>query len=294
MQPVVYIDMLFLLNLIMDSVILFATSVFLKKEPHIIRMSIAAIFGATYSSLMFFPQLSVIYTAVFKAIFLFLTVWIAFPEKTVRKLLKNASVFFSVYLIFGGIVFTLIFATDFGTTVGTVVSNGEIYFDVSIGTILVSAAMAYIIIYIISYIKKENARLDKITVDVQIFFNGKFIRTKALCDTGCNLADPITGTPAIIISPRLAKDLLPKDIPIRSLGDKYRILPFSTVDSQKGIMHGFVPDNIIIQNHQRVKAVVGISHAEMTEFSAILNCDILKQTTHGKVVTHNNEAELHS
>ncbi len=294
MQPVVYIDMLFLLNLLMDSVILFATSVFLKKELHIIRISIAAIMGAAYSSFMFFPQLSIIYTAVFKVIFLFLTVWIAFPGTTGKELLKNAVVFFSVSLIFGGIMFTLIFTTDFGTTVGTVVSNGEIYFDVGYGTLLTSAVAAYVIIYIISYIKKENARLDKITVDTEIFFNGKSVKTKAMCDTGCSLADPITGTPAIIISPRLAGQLLPKDIPLNSFGDKYRVLPFSTVDNQKGIMHGFVPDKVIIQSNEAVKAVVGISRVEMSEIPAILNCDILKQTTHRKVVTHNNEADLHS
>lgn len=250
--------------------------------------------GAVYSSFMFFPQLSVIYAAVFKVIFLFLTVWIAFPGKTLRELLKNTAVFFGVNLVFGGIMFTLIFATDFGTTVGTVVSNGEIYFDVSFGTILISAAAAYIIIYVISYIKKENTQLDKITVDVQIFFNGKTVEAKALCDTGCSLADPFTGTPAIIISPRLAEELLPNDIPLISLGDKYRVLPFSTVDNQKGIMHGFVPDKVIIQKTEQVRAIVGISPAEMSDFPAILNCDILKQTTHGKVVTHNNEAELHS
>ncbi len=272
-----YIDILFLLNFLMNSATIFATSLFLKVKLHIIRLLLSSALCALYASVMFFPQISFMYSTIFKILFWLLTVRLSFPADNIVGLFKNAVVFFSVNLIFGGFLFALIFATDFGTTMGAVISNGIIYLNISPGIILLSAFLACAIVFTISFIKKQKLEYARRVIDVQIFFNGKNTTVKALCDTGCNLREPISGAPALIISPETASELLPSDFPKNNR--RYRILPFCTVDNSNSFMHGFIPDKILLENTEILHSVVGISNTKLADYSAILNPELLETNT---------------
>ncbi len=287
MKPIVYVDMLFLLNFLMDSVTIYATGFLIKKAVHIPRMILSATVSALYSAIMFFPQVSFLYSVLFKIIFLILSVWLAFPTRTLKNLAKNIIMFFAVNLIFGGMVFAIIFATDFGTSVGSVVSNGEVYINITPSVLMSSTVLAYLIAYLTSYIKQLNVKHSKLTTPATIWFCSKNVTVTALCDTGCSLSDPATGYPAMIISPECGKKLLPEPfftalstggiIP-QDFKNRYRIIPFSTIDNKNGIMHGFIPDKVSIQGHEIPKIVIAVSKTVVNKdenFSAILNPELL-------------------
>lgn len=288
MKPIVYVDMLFLLNFLMDSVIIYATGLLAKKPIHIPRMIISATVSALYSAIMFFPQVSFLYSVSFKIIFLILSVWLAFPARTLKVLLKNTVVFLAINLIFGGMVFVIIFATDFGASVGSVVSNGEVYINITPSILMSSTVLAYITAYLTSYIKKHNVKQSKLALPATIWFGTKNITVTALCDTGCSLSDPTSGYPAMIISYEYVKKLLPKtffeslttgEIIPQEFKDRYRILPYSTIGNKNGIMHGFIPDKVYIHGHEISKIVIAISKTIINrdaDFSAILNPELLK------------------
>ncbi len=286
MEPVVYIDMLFLLNFFMNSATIFATSMFLKVQLRITRLLLTAALSALYASVMFFPQISFMYSIFSKAVFWLLTVRLAFPSKSLATLTKNAIVFFAVNLIFGGTMFALIFATDFGTTMGAVVSNGEIYLNISFRALGLSALLACTTVYIIAFIKKQTVESRKNTVEARIFLNNNSVTVKALCDTGCNLTEPISGYPAIIISPEIAHRLLPCDSFFNST--RYRLLPFCTIDNTNSFMHGFIPDRVVLDNTEIIHAAVGISNTKLNGYSAIFNPELL-ETNNRKVVNIQNE-----
>lgn len=287
MKPVVYIDMLFLLNFLMDSVTLYATALFLRKNLTVLRMLLSATVAALYSTVMFFPQLSFMHSILTKTIFLFIISYLAFPSKTPSVLLKTGIVFFGVNTVFGGIMLVLIFATDFGSMLGAAVSNGEIYLSISFELLLISTLLAYTVIYTIAYIKKQNIQNEQITTLLTIHFADKHITTSALCDTGCSLCDPISGAPAVIISPQIAKKLLSTEF---LNGDfeipetKYRPLPFATVDNLKGIMDGFIPDKLIIDGKEIIHSVIGISKAELDTYYAIFNPRLIENNIQRKAV----------
>ncbi len=286
-KPIVYVDMLFLLNFLMDSVIIYATGLLVKKAIHIPRMILSATISALYSAIMFFPRVSFLYSVFFKIIFLVLSVWLAFPARTLKVLVKNTIMFLAVNLIFGGMVFVVIFVTDFGTAVGSVVSNGEVYINITPSVLISSTVLAYIVAYITSYIKQHNIKQSKLTTPATIWFGTKNITVTTLCDTGCSLSDPISGYPAMIISHEDGKELLPKSffeslttggiIP-QEFKNRYRIIPFSTIDNRNGIMHGFIPDKVYIHGHEISKTVIAVSKTLLnsdTGFSAILNPELL-------------------
>lgn len=287
MEPVVYIDMLFMLNFIMNSAVIFATAVLLQKEFRIFRLLAVSSASAIYSTVMFFPQISFLYSAVIKLFFWLITAFAAFPEKRLAPLFRNTLTYLAANLIFGGTMFFLIFFTGFGTTVGSVVSNGEIYLDISFSTLLASAFFAYCIIYTLSYIKTQNIKSKNLTVGITIFFCGNSISATALCDTGCTLSDPITSYPAIIISPTLAKTLFTTEESLCTYSEKYRILPFSTIDRSKGFLHGFIPDKVLIEEKTITRVVIGISETDMKDYPAILNYKLMETSVSGKAVTIN-------
>lgn len=287
MKPIVYVDMLFLLNFLMDSVTIYATSFLIRKNVHIQRMILSATVSALYSAIMFFPQVSFLYSFLFKVIFLIFSVWLAFPTTTIKNLARNTMMFFAVNLIFGGMVFFIIFATDFGTAVGSVVSNGEVYLNITPSILIYSTVLAYIIAYLTSYIKQHNIKQSKLTATATIWFETKNITITALCDTGCSLSDPANGYPAMIISYEYGKKLLPKPffeslttcgIVPQEFKNRYRIIPFSTIDNKNGIMHGFIPDKVYINNQKISKIVIAVSKTIINrdaDFSAILNPELL-------------------
>jgi len=279
-KPIVYIDMLFLLNFLMDSVTLYATALFLKKSLAVWRMTLSAAIAALYSCVMFFPQLSFMYSLFLKVVFLFAISTIAFPSRIPAVILKNGVVFFGVNTVFGGILLTLIFATDFGRILGAAVSNGEIYLNISFELLIISTLLAYTVVYIISYIKKQNIQNTKVTARLTIYFADKEVTISALCDTGCTLCDPISGAPAVVISPKIARELLPQGHP----ETKYRPLPFVTVDNAKGILDGFIPDKLTVDGNEITHSVIGISKTDIETFSAIFNPELIEKNNQRKAV----------
>lgn len=280
MKSVVYIDILFLINFLMDTVIVYASSLILKRDIHILRLALSAALMAAYSAAMFFPQLSVMYSLLFKIAFMPLTVAAAFPTRSPRQLLKNTAVFCGVCALFGGISFLLIFATDFGTAVGAAVSNGEIYIAWDFPQLAAAAAAAYAAVFAVSYVNTRCRARAKYIYNVSVSLGEKSVRLRALLDTGC-AAEDIFGAPALIINRNCAKELLPYGFPhSAAFSDRYRALPYKTVGQNTGIMHAFVPDLVLIGCKETKKCVVGISEVSLSEgkdFDAIFNPVLLDE-----------------
>ena len=280
MTPIVYIDMLFLLNLLMDTITLYSASLLLKRSISVLRLFLVSVLLSVYSCTMFFPYISFLYTLAGKLFILCLATILAFPSRSIGDIIKNTIVFFSASAFFGGIIFALIFSTNFGTSVGAAISNGE----------MLSLTISYICIYTLSYIKRHAIIQSSCITWLEISLFSKTIRIKAFADTGCSLCDPLFDRPAIIIGPNAAKKLLPQKIlkefngtlNVFSLGDyatRYCALPFCTIDSKSGILHGIVPDKIILDDKCIEKCVIALPNNDLcqtSEFDAIFNPLILR------------------
>ncbi len=278
MKPVVYIDLLFLINFLMDSVIIYAASLMLKRSLKISRLFFSACVSAVYSAVMFFPQLTILFSLIFKIVFFILPSIIAFPTKDVFLILKNTIILSVSYAAFGGVMFFLIFATNFGTSVGAAVSNGEIYINISSVTLVISTIFAYLMVYIMSFVNHKGINLQKKITKANICYEGKTITVNALMDTGCSLTDPLSGKPVFIISPGVMKDLTTMNL-AEFKNKNCHTIPFSTIENSNGTMFGFIAEYIAFENLIIKSAIVGISPICLnsnSEFDAIFNPEILK------------------
>ncbi len=287
MEPIVYIDLLFLINFLMDTVIIYTCSKILKKDLKIMRLTVSSSLAAFYSTLAFFPRLSFLSSVIFKIIFFIMPSIVAFPTRKIIEITKNTLILCVTYAVFGGVMFLLIFATDFGTTVGAAVSNGEIYLNISSSVLLLSVILAYLLVYVMSYVNNKNIKINKNIIKAEICFDNKKITVNALEDTGCSLVDPLSGKPVFVLCHSIAEKLLPKafwdyinnhDADISEFYNRYKILPFSTIENSSGIMSGFICDYIKFENISISSVVVGISPISLSnnnEFDAILNPEII-------------------
>ncbi len=288
MKPVVYIDILFLLNFFVNTVTIYISFILTRQDVKFRRLAASAGFLSLYSCIIFFPEIGFMYTLTGKTIALTLACLIAQPTKSWLKLIKNIAVLFLSTAILGGIAFTLIFATDFGTTVGSAVSNGEFYINIKASTLTISILLSYACVYIISEIKKSAQIHHCHMSDITITFEENKVSLKGFFDTGCHLCEPISKSPAIIINKNIAKKLIPEmlfdacvDVSCKIVPDKYltkyRIIPYSTIDSHKGYLSGIFPDFVSIDGKTVDKCIIAVSKENLNpdgNYDAIFGTEI--------------------
>ena len=196
MEVKVYVDALFIINFIIDYVLLSVTSFFIKKSPKIPRMCVASGTGALFASYSFFMSWDRTFSFAFTVVVAFLMVVIAFGVKKTSVLLKNTSVFFLVSTVTAGVGFSFVFMGKAGQHYA--INNGIFYADVDAYTLLFIFTLSVITIHgATGYIKRQKIKSNYL-YNVTIEKNGKTISDIALFDSGNFLTDPITQKSVIV------------------------------------------------------------------------------------------------
>lgn len=196
MEVKVYVDVLFIINFIIDYILLSITSFFIKKPPKISRMCLSAVTGAAYASFAFFMPTGAILSLLFSVAVAVLMVVIAFGTKKASVLLKNTAVFFLVSGSTAGVGFSLVFMGKAGQRYA--INNGIFYADIDAYTMLFIFVVSVITIHgATGYVKKQKIKSNYL-YNVTIEKNGRTISDIALFDSGNFLTDPITQKSVIV------------------------------------------------------------------------------------------------
>ncbi len=272
-MPVVYIDVLFLLNLVVDYFILLAVSALFHRRDKRWRLLLAAALGALYASLLFFPQLGFLYTAGLKLVFSAAVVAAAFRFGGWRGFLKLLLVFYAVSMLFAGVLYAvqLFFAPP-----GLMVRNGVGYLALSPLLLIGSGAACYIALSLFARLFHRRVHGEDL-FDAQITAGGKTAHVAALMDTGNDLRDPISGLPVVIAEYRAVEALFPRGLRSFFRGGKnggalpaegctegwekrVRMVPYASV-GRGGVLPAFRPDRLAFRAHP-VSAHAAAAHAE--------------------------------
>jgi len=258
-MPVIYIDVLFAVNLIVNYLLLKISSIFTGVKFNSIRVTLASVIGAVYAILVFFPDFTVIHSTIYKLLISLLINAIAFPFYSIRSYIKALLVFYCVSFGFGGCVLGVFYFTNVGAKLGAVYSNGILYFNLPWTILALSGALFYAIIKIFYIISKRNLNKKNLRKKVLLHYKNKTAEITALLDTGNSLIDPISLSPVIIAEYNSLKNLFSGEIQnildridddniewiIKSVCDKglsLRLIPFSSIGKENGMLLGFVPD----------------------------------------------------
>ena len=277
MRPIVYVDILFLLNFFVNTITIYISFILTRRDLKLWRLILSAAFLSLYACIIFFPKISFIYSVFGKTFALGTACLMAYPTKSLLMLAKNTLVLFLSTAVLGGIVFALIFATNFGTAVKSAVSNGEFYLNIDASTLLISIILAYFSVYIIAEIKKAAQIRSHQIFDIKITFQDAEIIIKGFLDTGCTLCEPLSNTPAVIVNQSVADKLFIN----QNIINKCRVIPYSTIDNQKGFLSGIFPDRVEINGVEIKKCIIAVSKQNLCtddSFDAIFGTEIYNET----------------
>lgn len=289
----IYIDIVFLENLIMNSIIIYATSIILKLKTKMIRVVISSAIGSIYAIITYITELPIYTSIISKIILAIVIVYVAFNPQNVRIMWKQVLIFYLTSFVFGGVALYLIY---FVKPQEVFIKNGIFVGEYVLKVIFLGAIMAFIIIKIsIKFIKtKINAK--DMFCKIKIKINGKEVETKAMIDTGNLAKEPITNTPVVIVESSLLEKVLPEEIlnsidsilagNLEGVNKEYisrlRCIPFSSLGKQNGMLLGVKADEIIVEKEEENKisknVIIGVYEKSLTkrgEYRALIGLELI-------------------
>lgn len=105
----IYLDIIFLENIFMNTIILFATGTILKINMQILRILISSIIGSIYAVMTYITNLTIFSNMILKIVLSVVMIHIAFNPMKVKNALKYLMIFYLTSFTFGGVAFSLVY-----------------------------------------------------------------------------------------------------------------------------------------------------------------------------------------
>ena len=289
-----YVDIVFLENVFMNSIILLATGVILKDKTRIIRNLISSSIGAVYAIIIYTSHIE-IYSNIFLKIMLSLViVYIAFKPQNTKSLLNHLIIFYLTSFTFGGVAFALLY---FVRPQDILLQNGVLIGTYPIKMILIGGIVGFVIITISFKNIKGKLKREDIYCNVKLNVEEKTKIITALIDTGNFLKDPITKIPVIVAERESLKGLFPDEILLNTskiinggsidLGEyasKVRVIPFKSLGKDNGLLLGIKIDEAYIEYQDNVyeikNVIIGIYNGILSrnrKYVGLVGLDVINE-----------------
>lgn len=294
----VYIDVLFLQNVIVNYGILSVAQKLSGRYSTVTRKLISAVIGAVYLVVMLLcPKIETLYTLGGKLILSFLMVSVAFPSQKFKNWLKALLSFYISSFIFAGAGYALMSALN----QGIYFKNGEFYTGMRSDAMLLILTLVsgFLMVRAFTDIFRRRIEKDSYIVKTYINLDGKTVCLNALIDTGNSLTDPVSQWPVMIAELESIKELLPEGM-VKWLEDwsqmssapgfdensewvrRIRLIPFNSIGTRNGMLPGFKPDSVCVEKEElcfeRTQVVVCISRNKLSseeQYRAIISPEMV-------------------
>lgn len=277
---IIYLDVIFLENLIMNLVIILSEATVLKAFHEFLRKIIAsAIASFFYIMTLFYPKISFL-----QIVLSLLVIKISFNPQTIKLLIKETALFYFISFIFGGLSFTMMSIFNEGKVT---ILDGVLISDFSLFKVFLCGVLGAFLVA--AFLKKKNKHVLK---NMLIGFKGKKKRVRVLLDTGNLLKEPYTGKPVIIVEKAAIQDIFDEDTfknfdevleGKRNLPIGMFIIPYKSIGNENGFLVGFRPEYIVLEDDEKIyveNAVIGICNENLSDnklYSGIFGLDILER-----------------
>ena len=272
---IVYLDVFFMINFIMDYMIILITSRIAKVKKKRIRLLAGAGCGALYSVIVIKPLTNHLFKITLVNILIAaVMVLISFGFTSASVYIKNVFLLFVVSFTMSGIINYLYYSTVIGKYVRNVLSGNSNKVVNARKFILVSV-LAYILLSAIVRIIFSVRKDMELYYDVKITFRGKSVVVRGLYDTGNGLTEPVSGKMVHIAEYKILKPLLEGD---EKAKENIYVIPFHSIGEEDGIMYGIRMDEMVVLVDDEPKflynPIIGIYTGNVSKrgnYSVILN-----------------------
>ena len=227
---IVYVDLVFLLNIILDFILLMSVSVILTRNTKIKRLVFGSLIGGI-STFMLFVNINTIGSFILKIILGLLMVIVTFGYHSIKYTLNNLFYLYTLSFSVGGVMYLLMDKGYYN------------YFILIIGFIIV----LYLYIKMIRKYQVSYSNYYK----VRIYINDKEYDVVGYLDTGNKLYDTLKNRPVIILDKRIKynyEDLI--------------YVPYTSLNNNS-VLKCLKTDKIIVNNQVFNNYLVGLSNKKI-------------------------------
>jgi len=298
----VYLDVIWLLNLLFDSLLLYLTAIIIKRRQSIWRILAGGFIGSLIILLSFTPLQVYSGHPIAKLFCSVLMVLTAFGFKRITFFIKALMTLYVATFLLGGAIIGVHYLIQYNSewTTQALISSVKGFGDpISWMFVLIGFPVAW------QFSKKniENIEMTKIQFDqivqISLIINGQSFSLKGLIDSGNQLYDPLSKLPVMFVSIKKQMEEFPEPIqqmasdpePILmgslELPDEWqnriRIVPCRVVGQEHQLIVAMKPDSIWIDHHgEQFLCNKGLISFTMQQLSAD---DAFQCIVHPKMLT---------
>ena len=269
MRYIVYIDRLFLLQLVQSCVLLLLTREFLRSTVTLKRIVFASAAGTLLFCVIFLlPGISRNIKVLLFALCSLATLWLAFRIRTLQVFCRAVILYHAAAFLLAGALYALLHAAGRRPAMTTM--------QASLCAVGIGTAALYILRW-----EKKSAQAVIVTA---ILEDGDVkITLEALIDSGNSLYDPISQRPVCVVEKAALAGKIPLDIP-----EKFRLIPYHSLGKKHGIMQAVEIEKLKVKKEGQElvieKALLGLYENKVTQSGAyqmILHPALLENRRNG-------------
>ncbi len=275
-MTVIYVDTLFLLNAVIDYLLILAAARLAGEPLRRGRFALGAALGGMYAVAIFLPGLGFLSHPLCRLASAALMMLVSYGGS--RRLLRQGVLFIALTCAFGGGVVAIGLLGGTGLALG----NGVFYSALDIKVVLLSAAVCYgVLTLVFQRLARHSAASGELT-SARLWLGERSVSLTALVDTGNTLTDPATGRPVMVAEGERARPLSPRDRApgpadlrdpagaMTRLGTgewrgRFRLLPYRSVGVDRGLLLAIRVDGLELNGKGRGPALVALSPTPVSD-----------------------------
>lgn len=295
----IYLDIIFVENMLMNYIILFATLIIVKAKNRRqqIRLILSSTIGSIYSIIVYLKILPIYSTIIAKIILSIVMIYVAFNPMNIKQLLKQLLTFYLISFIFGGCTFAFIY---FIKPEKVMMNNGVFVGMYPIKVTLIAGIIAFVITQVAFKFNKTKLDTTNTLFSIKAYYEEKCLKLKALLDSGNMLKEPISGMPVIIAEREALYSIIPKEIfnniegviggdktknnkEVQKHLAKVRMVPFMSIGKENGMLLGIRMDKVKIEteniNMEKQNVIIGVYNNKLTKdnkYNALIGLNLLE------------------
>ena len=278
---VVYADVLFFFNCIIDFLLLGITSVFVKVKPKTSRQILAAVLGGISSFYIFVDVNNYFLDIAYRLATTLIIIVVSFGFKRVSNFIKAVGTYFASSLFLFGVTY---FIYSRFKTPQIVLNNTYFYFNFSP---LLSITITTVVYFIISLIRRfSNKSIVNNQCKIEFRINENFITADGYIDTGNLARDYLSDSELCFVSKELFFKLTgSKDfsqiIFMPQYKNRYRAIPVTTLN-ETSVLEGLRCDSgrVIIKDKVFLfhKPIIVVSNNLPENFDVLISAKALEKS----------------
>ena len=255
-MKIIYLDELFLLNLVIDYFLLLATARICALPFRRGRFAAAAAMGGLWSSLALVPAASFLRFPILHPVLALGMTLAAFGRE--RRIFRCFFAFLGVSALFGG--------TAYAAALYRGISSRGPLLRLDMRVLALSFALCWALVCLV--FRRSGKRASRSLREITLERKGRRVSFRALEDTGNDLCDPFTGCAALVAEADALAELFPElpaaclrgapaDAVVRLPGS--RLLPYADISGKTRLLLAFRPDRIIVDGKTRDDLIAAVA-----------------------------------